>query len=159
MSDLASLRTHPDLVALCERRAKAHYDTVRAQLRGHIGLHPWLEMPSATVRQSWIEAEMNLLLDPADPDVDGLARVLAARVGLAVGATAPGFTMDGDGLGWTLRVGHREYSFVEGTRRWTTIDPMRPTEYHRSASLDGISKVTNPIEAFALCLLATRPHV
>ena len=154
------LREHHDIVALAERRAErlcAAY-TRRAAI------------PDFTYRvePKDVEAQLDLLLDPAEPDIDALSRILAARVGLVVGATAPGWgrfvcgerCCDGE-RGRMVPCSRPIWSLMgeNETQMVTFADCPDPDEWDgdERRHVPGISTLTSPTEALFAALIATRP--
>ena len=159
-----TLPAFPELRALAEAQARALYGAFPSQrgpfpARDGCGLTvhaptPWEEQ-GADFRASLIDAHLALLRDLSRPESrDAVARLLAAKVGLACGATAPGWYSDDDG-------GRRH-------RRWylefVATDPHADerTFYDPNVSHGGvswvaapsISTVTDPAEALRLAVVA-----
>jgi len=89
-----------------------------------------------------------IALDLTDPTgMDTAARWLAEKVGLKVGATAPGWAKGGDGLGWGLRASG-------GDSRWFGSVPHEHCPDTHDRLVPGISALTDPAEALALACLA-----
>jgi hypothetical protein len=150
MSD--PLRNHRDIVALASARVDRRVAAVEAAAyrRG------WGCVISEADRLVWLDAELDLLLDPAEPDLDALSRILAARVGLVVGATAPEWRQSHEEK-WPL---------------WMLIDPTGGIcafydtdgrypyghfEVRVHCAVPGISTLTYPTDALFAALNATRP--
>ena len=150
---MSDLRTLPVIRAEAERLANESWACCRVGLRRVFGLHAAIEMPSREVRDAALEAHIDLLCDLSRPaSMDAVARLVAAKVGLVCGATAPEFKRTVGGDGWLFRAGWGapEVEFVEGVRKWTTFNPIRPTDFFLAASLDGIGTITDPAEALRL---------
>lgn len=113
------------------------------------------KLPGKTRRQH-IAAQASLLVDLSRPaSMDFAARLLAERVGLVCGATAPEWALRfprSDGLGfWTLSAGDDEAYWT--SEHWADAEGV----YDESIT-PGISALTDPAAALLAALLATVPR-
>ena len=151
-----TLRDLPPVRALAEERAREHY-TMRMTIAGPAyGGIPW-EQVSDYQRGLSEAAHLALLADLSRPDSrDAIARLVAAKVGIGCGATAPTFCrMDRAAIRtsdpetpafWAM------WSGYSGEAQWHDFDdwPERP---HRRR-LPGIGAITDPAEALARVAIA-----
>ena len=154
---MSDLRTLPAIRAEAERLARETYEAQSKTLYAH-GMGPSLlwELLPERMRTAYVGAHIDLLCDLSRPaSMDAVARLVAAKVGLVCGATAPEFKRTVGGDGWLFRAGWGapEVEFVEGVRKWTTFNPIRPTDFFLAASLDGIGTITDPADALRLIAL------
>ena len=133
----------PELRALAEREARDLFEAIHV----HHG------MLSAHAEGAVVEAILDLLRDPSRPaSRDALTRLVAEKVGLAVGATAPELVRQcTERVGWwALRCDRRERMFAE--------DPtMFPTP-GVAFGVPGISAITDPTLALAAIIAALWPE-
>lgn len=159
----SDLRTHPDIVRLAEDRARRHF-AVEMQMANERSPGAWAEWAELDPynRREQTEVQMRLLLDPKAPDVDGLCRLLAARVGIMVGSTAPTWSWEeyrrdsrdpdgapnGDGAPdrWAL-IGAEDIRYFVGEEDWDQDFIV----------VLGIADIADPFAALVAALFATTP--
>ena len=141
---MADLRAHPDIQAEADRRAtegRAAY--IAAIERHHTG--EARDALVAGVSPLWVfrEAHLDLLLT----DPDALSRLLAARVGIVVGATAPEWRR--------FRLG-----LPNGSESWAWALLGTPGEqfFFTDGNAPGISAILDPLPALHAALAATEPR-
>ena len=154
---MSDLRTLPTIIAHAEAEARVRQDGLANRWPSIEDCPPptWASMAPAE-RQFLIDVELDLACDISRPaSMDAVARLVAERIGFVCGTTAPEFKRTVGGDGWLFRAGWGapEVEFVEGVRKWTTFNPIRPTDFFLAASLDGIGTITDPAEALRLIAL------
>jgi len=144
----SALRAHADIVKLAKHRARRIWDANVARFAA-AGYGDFVADPDDAPEgfALTVEAQLDLLLDPAEPDTDVLARVLAARVGLAVGCTAPEFRR--------FRLG-----LPDGSESWAWALLGSPGEqfFFTDGNVPGISAITDPVAALCAALTPTETH-
>lgn len=108
----------------------------------------------ADYRKQLIDVFAGCMADLSRPaSRDHWARWLAERVGLTVGATAPGWTPDDDGGRWAKR-----WLLDTGDGGWVMFaDPATGHVEGRWIKVPGISDSTDPAEALRLACLSVVP--
>ena len=134
-----TLRDLPPVNALAEVRITERYTLAHALTMMHGTI------PGGYVRDRAIDVavELNLLCDLTRPDSrDAVARLVAAKVGIECGATAPAFRFNEAMRMWFLKDA-REHSLDVGFA--STMEHTQP----RDVRVPGISAITDPAEALA----------
>ena len=151
MADL--LPAFPELRALAEAQARALWDAFVSAGRTDDALG--ILGPSARVRDAWVDAHLALLRDLSRPESrDAAARLLAAKVGLECGATAPAWRPTTGTLGgWVLVAGLRPRDCYEFAAVAPSCNP-RPPGYVKLTVVPALAGVTDPAEALRLAVVA-----
>lgn len=141
---MADLRAHPDIQAEADRRAtEGRAACIAAIERHHTG--EARDALVAGVSPLWVFQEAHLEMPLNDPDI--CARLLAARVGIVVGATAPGWRR--------FRLG-----LPNGSESWAWALLGTPGEqfFFTDGNAPGISAILDPLPALHAALAATEPR-
>lgn len=142
---MADLRTDPDIQAEAERRARLFWTALGVHVSARIRFPAteWDACPEPDVTAAWTEAHLDLLLT----DPDALSRLLAARVGVVVGATAPEWRR--------FRLG-----LPNGSESWAWALLGTPGEqfFLTDGNAPGISTILDPLPALHAAIAATEPR-
>ena len=162
---MKDLRDIPAIRAEAERRAKSVWRHERENAGADKWLYPdeWGDGPTHPAR---ILGHLDLLCDLSDPGSrDAVARMVAERVGLVCGATAPDFARfvcgehccDGD-RGLMVPCSRPIWSMMgaDETQMVTFADCPDPDEWDgdERRHIPGISAVTDPADALRLIALS-----
>lgn len=150
-----TLRDLPPVRALAEERAREVHDAaVRAIKARHLG--SYAQSIVDTLPPMWVDvdAHLALLCDLSRPDSrDAVARLVAAKVGIECGATAPQWAqeeyhVDGERTAcWILSSKDRSVVF------YGDYD-SGPDGYSVYRRVSGVDNITDPAEALARVAIA-----
>lgn len=141
-SDLLALRDLPPVRALAEKQAREFLNALSGPAV------TWETMPdtpeSRRIKERHVETHLRLLTDLSRPaSMDALARLVAAKVGIECGATAP-----------ELR--QVTVALPDGTESngWALLGAPGEQYLFFDRNVPGISAITDPAEALARVAIA-----
>ena len=145
------IRQLPAIRALAEERARSYWSAVQGIVPTAA---PWEQTPDYG-KEVQIGAHLAIITDLSRPDSrDAIARLVAAKVGIECGATAPEFRQTTGSLGgWVLNGGKGVRSVHEFVTR--APHPARGNLPTRGVTLvPALLGVNDPAEALRLIALA-----